>query len=215
MMTKQEQYTISNYDKMSRWYDLLAGSSEQPFRQNGLSLLDPQPGEKILDLGCGTGSTLPVLSKSVGTSGFAVGLDLSLGMLGQAKKGKMKDGISPTLIQGSILSIPCLQGYFDAGFMSFTLELLPDHYINKALQEIYRCLKPTGRLVVISMAVDKKQSLVSRLYQWAHEHYPQICDCRPIESQLFLETNGFVIQKTIHRSMWGLPVNIHTCMKDY
>ena len=75
-----------DYDSMSRYYDLIAGPSEESFRQRGLRLLAPQPGEYILEIGCGTGPSLPALTARVGDAGCVVGIDLSGGMLAQAHR---------------------------------------------------------------------------------------------------------------------------------
>ena len=69
---------------MSRWYDLLAGSSEDKYRRMGLDLLKAKPGETILEIGCGTGSSLVDLADAVGQDGTILGMDISNGMLAQA-----------------------------------------------------------------------------------------------------------------------------------
>src|SRR5680860_952758 len=72
----KEEAKIS-YNKMSRWYDLLAGHSEKRFRDVGLQRLNIQEGEKVLEIGFGTGHCILSLARSVGDTGKTYGLDIS------------------------------------------------------------------------------------------------------------------------------------------
>ena len=75
----------ASYDRLSKWYDLLEGGWETPPRRVGLEMLAPRAGERLLEIGCGTGSALAELPAQV----RAVGLDLSAGMLAQARARKV------------------------------------------------------------------------------------------------------------------------------
>ena len=61
-----------SYNKLSRWYDLIA-SSEKKYRDWGLQKLAAQPGEKILEIGFGTGQCLEALAGAVGARGRVSG----------------------------------------------------------------------------------------------------------------------------------------------
>lgn len=69
------------YDHLSCAYDLLAGSSETEFMHLGLDMLAMNPGEIVLEIGCGTGKALVELCHQAGEMGRVYGLDLSPGML--------------------------------------------------------------------------------------------------------------------------------------
>ncbi len=86
--------TKAFYDKISRVYDLLAEHSEGPVRRAGLEKLDARPGEKILEIGCGTGHSLVSLAQSVGATGKVYGLDLSENMLVVARENLQKAGLA-------------------------------------------------------------------------------------------------------------------------
>ena len=66
-----------NYNKMSKWYDLLAGHSEKRFRDVGLRELNMQEGEKVLEIGFGTGHCTLSLARSVGDTGKTVSVNFS------------------------------------------------------------------------------------------------------------------------------------------
>jgi demethylmenaquinone methyltransferase/2-methoxy-6-polyprenyl-1,4-benzoquinol methylase len=82
--TKQE--AKASYDSMSRWYDLLAGASERKYKERGLELLDVQEGERVLEVGYGTGECLRRLAGLVGEAGSVYGVDISSGMARVARE---------------------------------------------------------------------------------------------------------------------------------
>lgn len=68
------------YTRISSVYDALADRDEHRARELGLSLLDAQGGERILEIGFGTGSSIVPLAASVGASGRVCGIDIAPGM---------------------------------------------------------------------------------------------------------------------------------------
>ncbi len=66
-MTITRAQTRATYDRLSRWYDLLTGASERRFRNLGLCELDVRPGERVLEIGPGTGQALVVLAQAAGS----------------------------------------------------------------------------------------------------------------------------------------------------
>jgi demethylmenaquinone methyltransferase/2-methoxy-6-polyprenyl-1,4-benzoquinol methylase len=208
-INRSKQSARRSYDQLSRWYDILAGSSEQKFRNMGLNLLNAQPGENILEIGCGTGSSLLTISEQVQPDGVTLGLDLSKGMLNIAsKKLKKARQFKYLLLNADGINIPTRSSISDAIFVSFTLELFEIGEINLLLNQCKRILKPAGRLAIVSMALTSKLTLMSRLYNWAHINFPEYCDCRPIPTAEILLYNGFTIKDHKRSSMWGLPVDI-------
>src|SRR5512146_674880 len=92
----------ASYDRLSRWYDLMEGGWEARPRRLGLELLQVKPGEQLLEIGCGTGSSLLGLSDQV----CAVGLDLSSRMLSLARGRLVKSARPVRLAQGDALELP-------------------------------------------------------------------------------------------------------------
>jgi demethylmenaquinone methyltransferase/2-methoxy-6-polyprenyl-1,4-benzoquinol methylase len=200
-----------SYNRLSRWYDLLAGRTEKKYRDLGLEKLDAQPGERILEIGFGTGHCLAALAKAVGPDGQVIGVDLSDGMTAIARKRLLQYGLSDRvdLRRGDASNLDFLEADSQDGvFMSFTLELfdLPD--IACVLLECHRVLKSAGRLVVVCMTKTDPPGMAVRLYEWFHDHMPDYADCRPIFAQPLIRQSGFVMEDVSTSSMWGLPVEI-------
>ena len=202
------------YDKMSRWYDVLAGSSEQKFMRLGLEKLAPAEGEVVLEIGFGTGHALVALAQAVGESGKVWGIDISEGMRNVAQEAVEKAGVAERVVRriGDAALLPCEDGFFDAIFMSFTLELFDTPEIPVVLAQCRRVLRNGGRLAVVAMSKEREGGLMLRLYEWAHEKMPKYVDCRPIYAQQSLEDAGFEVVETAVKSMWGLPVEIVLAM---
>ncbi len=162
-MSQTKARTRANYDRLSRWYDLLAGSSERAFSLTGLARLDPRPGERVLEIG--TGARLVELGRRVGPAGAAWGVDLSGGMCRVTQARLARAGMSPSAatICGDAARLPFPAGVFDAIFMSFTLELFDDAEIAHVLGECRRVLRESGRLGVVALAEANRPGLMARL----------------------------------------------------
>jgi demethylmenaquinone methyltransferase/2-methoxy-6-polyprenyl-1,4-benzoquinol methylase len=178
------------------------------FAETGLQLLGVKEGEQVLEIGFGTGHSLATLAQQVGDSGLLTGVELSPGMINVAQKRIQSKGPerSVMLMQGDGTLLPFGTDSFDAVFLSFTLELFSNEEIPVLLNECHRILKREGRLGVVSL--EKKDALACRLYEWGHERWPALLDCRPINLRKSLETGGFRVQAAKVETMWGLPVMI-------
>jgi ubiquinone/menaquinone biosynthesis C-methylase UbiE len=209
--------TRANYDRLSRWYDLLAGSSERKYSELGLSMLDVRPGERVLEIGSGTGQALPALARSAFPDGMAVGVDLSGGMCRVAARRLTQAGSSAApaaIICGDATCLPCRSDSFDAIFMSFTLELFDTTDTASVLDECRRVLRDGGRLGVVALTESGRPNLMQRLYVWAHRRFPAWIDCRPIPVADILAEHSFRIVDATRASMWGLPVAVTVASKS-
>jgi demethylmenaquinone methyltransferase/2-methoxy-6-polyprenyl-1,4-benzoquinol methylase len=203
-MNSREQ-TQRNYDRMARWYDLFA-SSERKFTEIGLRMLDARRGERILEIGFGTGHALAELASMVGETGLAVGVELSTGMIMAAQKRIRAQGPrrGAVMLQGDALNLPFAPASFDAIFLSFTLELFEN--IPVIIEQCKGVLKTHGRIGIVCMALGNSPAY--HLYKWGHERWPTILDCRPIQASHYLQGAGFSLKESQTKTMWGLPVDI-------
>jgi demethylmenaquinone methyltransferase/2-methoxy-6-polyprenyl-1,4-benzoquinol methylase len=203
------------YDRLSRVYDLLAGSSEAQFTHLGMEMLAVGLGETVLEIGSGTGKALIELCAHVGDSGSVHGIDLSPGMLQKSRDRLERSGASRrvSLLEGDGAHLPYQSGSFTAIFISFTLELFDTPEIPMVLAECQRVLKPGGRLGVVAMLKTNPPGPIVRLYEWFHDHIPTYVDCRPINAHQMIQAAGFSVEKRQVKSMWGLPVELLVARK--
>ncbi len=210
-MTVSRAQTRANYDRLSRWYDLLTGASERRIKEIGLRALNVQPGERVLEVGPGTGQALVALAKAAGSRGMACGLDLSPGMCRVARQrgARVASLAAPaTVICGDAVELPFADRILDVIFMSFTLELFAPNDIARVLEECHRALRAGGRLGVVALSESDRPTLMRRLYGWAHRRYPAWVDCRPIPVADWLSGHGFSPIEVVQGSLAGLPVVI-------
>ncbi|MDL1912682.1 methyltransferase domain-containing protein [Chloroflexi bacterium CFX6] len=210
-VNRSKEEARASYNRLSRWYDAIAGSTEKKYRDRGLEKFSAQPGERILEIGFGTGHCLVSLAQAVGSAGGVIGLDISDGMLAIARERLRKAGLDDRveLRLGDAANLDFIEaGSLDGVFMSFTLELFDNPEIPRVLGECHRILKPGGRIAVVSMTKTDPPGLAVRMYEWFHERVPNYADCRPIFARRSIEQSGFAIQDVSVASMWGLPVEI-------
>ncbi|MDP9798866.1 demethylmenaquinone methyltransferase/2-methoxy-6-polyprenyl-1,4-benzoquinol methylase [Catenuloplanes nepalensis] len=142
-LDKQPHEVASMFDGVARNYDLtntvLSFGQDRGWRRATRDALQLKLGQRVLDVGAGTG----VSTLELGRSGaFAVGLDLSLGMLRAGRRVRPE----VPLLAGDALALPFADGSFDAATISFALRNVVD--VDGALAELARVVRPGGRLVV-------------------------------------------------------------------
>ena len=124
-------------------------------------------GNHVLDLGCGAGNDVFIARSIVGEEGKVVGLDMTIDMLKKAEENKTKLGYENVeFVLGEIEEMPLEENKFDVVVSNCVLNLVPDK--NKAYEEVYRVLKPTGHFcisdVVLSQPLPEKVSNRPELY---------------------------------------------------
>jgi SAM-dependent methyltransferase len=104
--------------------------------------LDAQPGERVLDAGCGPGFYVAELLDRVGAEGSVVGVDASAQMLAMTAKRVPRADVR----EGNVTALPVEDADFDRALSVQVLEYVDD--IPAALSELHRALRPGGRLVI-------------------------------------------------------------------
>src|SRR5918993_2487820 len=105
-----------------------------------------QPGERVLDVACGTGIVARLAAEHVGAQGAVVGLDLNTAMLAVARGLPRLPGAPITWTEASALDMPFRDATFDVVVCQLGLQIFPDR--PQALREMRRVLVPGGRLLL-------------------------------------------------------------------
>lgn len=192
-VAQTKEQTRHFYDRIAPFYDVLSERTEWPIRQRALATLDARPGERILEIGSGTGHNLVALARAVGSQGHVHGLDLSEAMLERARALLQRSRMTQrsTLRWGDAADLPYFNDTMDGVLMTFTLELFDTAEISLVLDECRRVLRPGGRIVVASLTSNADHGAILRLLEWTHTHLPQVMDCRPIHVRRILADAGF------------------------
>jgi trans-aconitate 2-methyltransferase len=182
---------------MSDWDAARYHRVSDPQRAWGLRVLDrlaPARGERILDIGCGTGRLTSEVSRRAPEL-FIVGLDRSATMLREAKR---HFGDRAQFVQADATALP-LPEHFDAVFSTATFHWVPHHH--RLFEEIHRVLRPGGRLVSQagggqnlatlrrrSEAIQREPEFVSHFVNWTEPWLYAGVE----ETEARLRTAGFV-----------------------
>ncbi|WP_262286764.1 demethylmenaquinone methyltransferase [Micromonospora sp. MA102] len=142
-LDKQPPAVAAMFDGVAERYDLanriISFGQDARWRRATRAALGLRPGERVLDVGAGTGVSTEELARS---GAFAVGVDLSTGMLAVGRR--LRPAVP--LVAGDALRLPFPDGAFDAVTISFALRNVVD--LDAALREFARIVRPGGRLVV-------------------------------------------------------------------
>lgn len=142
-LTKQPAEVQAMFDRVANRYDLmndlLSVGQTKSWRKATVAAIKPVPGEIVLDLAAGTGTSTAAIAA---TGAQAIACDLSLGMLEVGKKRHPQ----LTFVAGDALQLPFADSSFDAVTISFGIRNVQN--VQLALTELYRVTKPGGRLVI-------------------------------------------------------------------
>lgn len=142
-LDKQPHEIAAMFDGVASRYDLtntvLSFGRDRGWRRATRDALGLRAGERVLDVGAGTGVSTEELARS---GAYAVGADLSVGMLRAGRRSRP----DVPLLAGDALGLPFPDGTFDAVTISFALRNVVDP--DAALRELARVTRPGGRLVV-------------------------------------------------------------------
>jgi ubiquinone/menaquinone biosynthesis C-methylase UbiE len=117
-----------------------------PFAQRLVAAADPRPGERVLDIACGTGIVARLAAPYVGSTGALVGIDLNPDMLAVARAAAGRAGLSIDWHEGRAEALSIPDGSFDVALCQFGLMFFADR--QAALADMHRVLTPGGRAAV-------------------------------------------------------------------
>lgn len=140
----------SLYDQLAPIYDMLASGYQfvggGNFRRRAVGRLDLGPGDTVLELACGTGANFTHLHDAVGPTGRIVGIDLSPGMLAEARKRAKQHGwTNVELVEGDLREV-LFPERVEGIISTFGLEMIPEH--DAVIERAIARLIPDGKIVV-------------------------------------------------------------------
>ena len=154
-------------------YDLLAWvltrGRERAFRERLISLAGLQPGNSVLDIGCGTGTLAIAATRHVGPTGAVFGIDASPEMITRATHKAAKTGASACFQLAAAEQLPFPDARFDVVFSTLMLHHLPRNTRQQCAIEIRRVLKPGGRVLAVDFGGPQpKRGLLAHFHRHGH-----------------------------------------------
>ena len=139
-----------------RLYDLLVRiltrGRERAYREALLDLAKITPGERLLDIGCGTGTLAIAAWRRLQPGGSVAATDVSEPMLGAARRKFRRAGVDIETVHADASNLPFATGRFDAVTATTVWHMLSPADQQTALLEAARVLKPGGRLLLVDYA---------------------------------------------------------------
>jgi len=137
------------YDLAEWFHDTFSFRGKvREIRQKTINLACIQPGEQVLDVGCGTGTLAIEVACRVGTTGRVVGVDPGTQQIARARSKAARGNLPIDFQIGVIEQLPFLDQTFDVVFSTLMMHHLPAPLKRQGLAESARVLKPGGRLVI-------------------------------------------------------------------
>lgn len=152
----KEEFVYNVFSSIAHRYDALntalSFNRDKYWRRFTIENSGLKPGNKGLDVCCGTGMLALEQAKAVGLDGHVVALDFCENMLTRAveniRKTPYKEVIE--LVRGNAMDLPFSDNTFDSATIGFALRNVPD--IKRVINEMCRVVKPGGRVVSLELA---------------------------------------------------------------
>jgi len=189
---KIPQHKISGlYDGMAWYYDVWAHFTENKAQRRAIELAKIEDGLTILDVAVGTGKLFNRILKR-NPNGNNVGIDI-----------------------GSAFDIKMDKHTVDILFNNYMFDLIPFNQMGSIIDEFFRVLKPSGKLVMINMT--KAERLGAGLYERIYRIYPLVMGgCRGIQQNNLLTEYGFkvITREYVQQMLFPSEVILATKLSD-
>jgi demethylmenaquinone methyltransferase/2-methoxy-6-polyprenyl-1,4-benzoquinol methylase/phosphoethanolamine N-methyltransferase len=139
-------------------------------RKDIVRIAAPRPGEKVLDVGCGTGTLAIMMKRYAGGDLDVTGIDAATEMIDVARRKAEKEAQDIRFEAAAIEELPFPEAHFDLVTSTLMLHHLPDDVKQAGLREVRRVLKPGGRFLIVDLATGGGGIAGHLLSVFAHKH---------------------------------------------
>ena len=141
---------VSTYDAYMRKMTI---GRERVLRQRTVELAGIKAGDSVLEVGCGTGSLTLTAKKQSGPNSKVFGIDVIPEMIEYSRQKAAQSNLDISFKLGTINDIPFPDNTFDVVMASFMIFHMSEDTRQKGIVEIYRVLKPKGRMLIVDLAM--------------------------------------------------------------
>ena len=193
------------YDKLAKVYDLIFGPTLHPGRLQAIERMNVQPGERVLEVGVGTGINLSLYPDNAAITG----IDFSGSMLEKARERAARKGMRNTrLLQMDAADLKFADDSFDIVYAPYLISVVPDPVT--VAQEMRRVCRPGGRIIFLNHFLSPNP-LLSRIERWIspftiHIGFKSDLDLPAFLAQADLQPQS--IEKVNFPKIWSLVTTI-------
>jgi len=182
---------------------------DERFRAETLRHARLQPGDRVLDVGCGTGILTRLAGDAVGPQGAAVGIDPGPVMIARARENARKAASQAEFRLAAVERLPFPDASFDVALSSLMFHHLPPETKREGLHEVLRVLVPGGRLVLVD--VDRPANLLWWIVAWPFLLMPMTAPNLRGQVAAFVAEAGF--SQVEARGRWWQIITFWTAVK--
>jgi phosphatidylethanolamine/phosphatidyl-N-methylethanolamine N-methyltransferase len=203
----ENDFVENVYDKLAKVYDLFFGPTLHPGRLQAIERMNIQPGERVLEVGVGTGINLALYPREA----TVTGIDFSSSMLEKARERAARKNAAPVrLLQMDAADIKFADDSFDIVYAPYLISVVPDPV--KVAQEMRRVCRKGGRIIFLNHYLSPNPVL-SRLERLISPFTIHIGFKSDLDLPAFLaqaELEPISIEKVNIPKIWSLV----TCVKS-